>query len=48
MFSIQNFNIDFDRQHRKTGEEVYFEGSKKNQLNDIKNYLKVIVSDPEK
>lgn len=46
MFTIQNFNIDLDRHQRKTGEEVYFEGSKKNQLNDIKNYLKIIVSDP--
>ncbi len=33
---------------QKTGEEVYFEGSKKNQLNDLKKYLKTIVSDPQK
>jgi len=33
---------------QKTGEEVYFEGSKKNELNDLKKYLKTIVSDPEK
>ena len=49
MFSIQNFNFSSEQQREKrTGEEVYFEGSKKNELNDIKNYLKTIVSDPEK
>lgn len=31
MFAIQNFNFDADRnKDKKTGEEVYFEGSKKN------------------
>lgn len=31
MFSIQNFNFNTERnKERKTGEEVYFEGSKKN------------------
>lgn len=49
MFAIQNYNFDTDRgREKRTGEEVYFEGSKKNELNDIKNYLKSIVSDPEK
>ena len=48
MFTIENFNFNVDRSHKKTGEEVYCEGTKKNELNDIKNYLKVIVSDPEK
>jgi hypothetical protein len=49
MFTIQNYNIDLDKtREKRTGEEVYFEGSKKNELNEIKNYLKTIVSDPEK
>lgn len=31
MFTIQNFNFNTDRSRdKKTGEEVYFEGSKKN------------------
>lgn len=31
MFSIQNFNFSTNEQRdKKTGEEVYFEGSKKN------------------
>jgi AP-4 complex subunit beta-1 len=49
MFAIQNYNFDVDKtKEKRTGEEVYFEGSKKNELNEIKNYLKTIVSDPEK
>lgn len=50
MFAMQNYGYDFDRPHpkEKTGEEVYFDGSKKNELNDLKKYLKAIVSDPEK
>jgi AP-4 complex subunit beta-1 len=31
MFSIQNFNFNTEQaREKKTGEEVYFEGSKKN------------------
>jgi len=31
MFAIQNYNFDVDKaREKRTGEEVYFEGSKKN------------------
>lgn len=40
-------NTFSDKGKEKTGEEVYFEGSKKNQILDIKLYFKTIVNVPE-
>lgn len=47
MFTIQNFNFNIvGNKNGKTREEVYCEGNEKNDLNDIKNYLKLYVLDP--
>ena len=37
-----------ERARKKSGAEVYFEGNKKNELNDIKQFFKTILHDPDK
>ncbi len=36
------------RSRKRNGEQVYFEGNKKNELNDLKKYFKSILYDQSK